>query len=441
VGAKFSGPFDPKKGTGAGLAINVPWRGSTNSTKVALAHIGPVSAGNEDNLNYKEQYSLRVFSGASGVSTAVDNGPWATNAVNGSNVFRIPYSYAGTKTFADYDAYANSFIYDINIPGCASPGRVFAGQRQEPFSIALGQTFDLINYNPLTPGQSDENNSLRRKAVNSFVVEAPISCLVGNGNGVIGGWGSIQHLGHVGDNHAHVAGAQKTRLGNPLTNELFIGLTDKDYWNSDYPRNDIKFKAYLDYPTFPEIVDILFGGGSNATSLAPDVYPRVDISTVVLQGVPFVAALNYGTMQTTVGSSCGTISAPPFADMIRLNTSIAPTPAASQNPFGILGNAPDQNPLCNGMANNSNCVASGNDLAGFPNGRRPGDDAVDIYLRVAMGALCWPPFNTLLGICQPSQAPIGYVSLTDHAPVNASYFRTTFPYLPPPTPGNLVRCQ
>ncbi len=52
------------------------------------------------------------------------------------------------------------------------------------------------------------------------------------------------------------------------------------------------------------------------------------------------------------------------SEMLRLNTAIAATPAANQSAFGVAGN----------------------DLAGFPNGRRPGDDVVDIALRVMMGS-------------------------------------------------------
>ena len=43
------------------------------------------------------------------------------------------------------------------------------------------------------------------------------------------------------------------------------------------------------------------------------------------------------------------------SEMMRLNTGIAPTPRASQSTFGVAGN----------------------DLAGFPNGRRPGDEALN----------------------------------------------------------------
>ena len=79
------------------------------------------------------------------------------------------------------------------------------------------------------------------------------------------------------------------------------------------------------------------------------------------------------------------------------------------------------------------------DLAGFPNGRRPGDDVVDIVLRVAMGRLCHPiPINgtqTQLGLCTPADAPTGTVAYTDGAPSNAANIMNRFPYLNPALRG------
>jgi hypothetical protein len=422
AGARYSGSPDPKKGTGAGLAIPVPRRTGTTMVKVALSHIGQVlnttGSWDESALNYKEHYLLRVFTGPSGKSTNVDAGPFATNMTGGTE-FRIPYSNAGTKSIPFYDAYSASFQYGVNFPGCATPGRVFVGQRQEGFVISLGEVFDLVNLDPTAPGQDPAKNSLVRKSITAFVIEVPNSCIRGAGNGVIGAWASVQHLGHVGASHQHVAGAQKNRLGNPLINELFIGLTDKDQWNAAHPRNDINYLTYLQYPTLPEILDILFGKGDSQPSIAPTFYPRIDLSTVLYQGVPNVPILSYTTQQSFVSSTCGTVIAPPMADMLRLNLNIAPTARGSQSPFGIL---------------------SGSDLAGFPNGRRPGDDVVDIYLRVGMGALCWTPFDALLGICNSTQALVGNVALTDHAPVSDQNFSATFPYLLSPSPGNQDRC-
>ena len=73
----------------------------------------------------------------------------------------------------------------------------------------------------------------------------------------------------------------------------------------------------------------------------------------------------------------------------------------------------------------------GGDNAGFPNGRRPGDDVVDIELRVAMGKLC-----TLSIGCVPADAPAGALRFTDGAFLDETSFDATFPYLKTPLPGS-----
>ncbi len=62
----------------------------------------------------------------------------------GGTTFDKPVDYIGTKTIGNYVAYANQHIYDIGIPGCGT-GRVFVGQRKDPFVVNLGETFDLVN--------------------------------------------------------------------------------------------------------------------------------------------------------------------------------------------------------------------------------------------------------------------------------------------------------
>ena len=69
----------------------------------------------------------------------------------------------------------------------------------------------------------------------------------------------------------------------------------------------------------------------------------------------------------------------------------------------------------------------GCDPAGFPNGRRPGDDVVDIELRVAMGYLL-PP-----GPGKPASASLPY---TDGVLVQDSQFDVNFPFLWPGIPGS-----
>jgi hypothetical protein len=98
------------------------------------------------------------------------------------------------------------------------------------------------------------------------------------------------------------------------------------------------------------------------------------------------------------------------SEMLRLNTAIAPTPKAAQNRLGVLGG----------------------DNAGFPNGRRLGDDVVDIELRVAMGVLC----TLNIGGCKPADALAGGLHYTDGAYVDSSFFGSYYPYVQPPIPGS-----
>ena len=82
---------------------------------------------------------------------------------------------------------------------------------------------------------------------------------------------------------------------------------------------------------------------------------------------------------------------------------------------------------------------AGGDSAGFPNGRRPADEVVDLSLRVAMGARCvlTGATDTLKVGCKPTDAPAGGLALTDGVRKTAANYGVTFPYLTTPLPGNL----
>jgi hypothetical protein len=131
--------------TNTNKGLSVPVYGQ--NIQVPLVNIGPISAGNTANSNVVETYTVQAI------------GPWGseflTNTSNGSKVFTKPTDNIGNKTFtspADYETYADQYIYSVNIPGCRTEGRLFAGQRKDPFVVNLGETFDLINIvNPIGP--------------------------------------------------------------------------------------------------------------------------------------------------------------------------------------------------------------------------------------------------------------------------------------------------
>ncbi len=398
-----------------GTGITLPIGGKT--LPIALRHAGQVTQPDDPDLGEIEDFTVTMITGdpRSGTRAAV------TNASGGASTFRKPFDNPGQKSIPDYPTYANQFIYNVTIPGCATPGKMFVGQRAEAFAVNVGPTFDLINYVPIDgttfPGgimQSRQNDDLvGKKNVTSIALEVPIACLTGTGNGVIGAWqtASLPQARILNPTATYALPAlqggaytQVSRLANPLVNELVIGLPVKDTFNSAKPSADAQFADYVTNPTFPAIVDLLFRAPVNATlgtsftNIAPSNFPRADLVATFLTGIK---TLNQQKIVTA-------------SEMMRLNTAINPTAQAAQKTLGVAGD----------------------DLAGYPNGRRPGDDTVDITLRVAMGRLCYPvPINgtpTDLGLCKPADAPIGQAALTDGAPISASELQNAFPYLNPP---------
>ncbi len=375
---------------------------------VPLTNIGPIP-GMPGNLNVVETYTVKVI--RPGHSTE-----FITNASGGSKVFTKPTDNIGCKSFGDagtgtnclnddstsgmsYDTYAKQFIYNVNIPGCAGEGRLFVGQRKDPFVVNLGETFDLINYaHPIGEAfANSQPNSIGGKNVTSLILEVPITCLITNKTPIIGSWTTaslpqtrVLKGTNFKDDKPDLENGdfrQVSRLGMPLVNELVIGLKDKDRFNASPPEDDAQFATYVTNPTFPAIIAALFG------TKAPTLFPRADLVATFLTGI-------------------SGINQPPHvqaAEMLRLNTSTAATTCTSQSRLGVIGG----------------------DSAGFPNGRRPGDDVVDITLRVAMGRLI-----TLGLFGTMSEAPSGGLDFTDGAFVQCTDFDTTFPYIKNPLPGS-----
>jgi hypothetical protein len=360
---------------------------------VPLVAVGPVGDNRDAtaNLNVVETYSLDVIRGErSGPGQPV------TDAATGSAVFKKPVDNIGTKTIPNYAAYAADHVYTVRLPGSNLTGRVFVGQRKDPFVVNLGETFDLVNLNPLGP-ENGRADKLADKNITSFIMEIPASYLrrSKSPDPVIGGWmsASLPRARVLLQNPTFARPAaqagthvQVSRLGMPLVNEVVIGLKDKNLFNASVPKGDGQFAAYVTNPTLPTILASLFPVAAPCT-------PRNDLVQVFLTGVP---GLNQPVGVT--GS-----------EMLRLNTNtdasrggIPAKPKGQQNRLGVIAG----------------------DLAGFPNGRRPGDDVVDVALRVVMGALL-----------PPDCAPNGNLPYTDGAFLDDSFFSDRFPYLVDPLPG------
>ena len=402
---------------------------NTKSVKIPLIDKGVLdNVINPPNLNVREQYTVSLVRGTrrSAAGTALTNTAPAAGA--SATVFDKPVDNIGQKTIPDYAAYAAQHIYSVNIPGCATPGKVFVGQRKEPFYIAVGKIFDLFNFNPFGPEIGGNNNDLEAKSISTLALEVPIACLTNGTEPVIGAYttASLRQarlLNGFNNTASNVSGLNKvtkqggawtqvSRLGMPLVNEVVIGLDDKDRFNASKPSKDAdNFADYVTNPTLPTLIETVFG---KTVAPAPTNFPRTDLIATFLTGIA-------GVNQPVALSSAN--PKPVLSEMLRLNTTIAPRPAASQLSLG---------------------VAAG-DNAGFPNGRRPADDVVDVSLRVAMGALCLltdagvaPGTDKLKVGCKATDVPAGAAVLTlnDGVRKTAANYGTAFPYLTTPLPGN-----
>ncbi|MEP1265468.1 MAG: DUF4331 domain-containing protein, partial [Marinobacter sp.] len=162
--------------------------GDQQMVSVPLKNIGDASDG--DNVQVSQEYTVSVIRGDRRTGTVET----ATNVTDGTATFDKPLDNIGEKSFpGGYQAYANQHIFEIGIPGCATNGQVFVGQRKEAFAVNLGEIFDLVNTNPLGPRDGEGAGDLADKNVTSFALEVPTECLTGTAvtgmdQPVIGGW-------------------------------------------------------------------------------------------------------------------------------------------------------------------------------------------------------------------------------------------------------------
>ncbi len=353
--------------------------GGTN-VPIALINDGQITPGDNSAQNVVESYTISL------VTYPRNGAPIETRlkSTDGRDTFPKPEDRIGDKSIPDYAAYASAFTYNIVVPGCGI-GRVFVGQRKDPFVVNLGETFDLVNYaHPIGEEfNASARDDLAGKNVTSIVWEIQSACLTHVGDPVVGAW-TTSSLGTTTAD-GKTTYQQVSRLANPLVNELVIGLKDKDKFNASLPANDAQFATYVTNPTVPALIQALFPGIT-----APTKIPRADLVAVFLTGITGLNAPSH--LRTP-------------SEEMRLNTSIAPTGYGLQNRLGVIGG----------------------DNAGYPNGRRPGDDVVDITLRVAMGKL-----YTLGLYGQPSDAPSGSLEFTDGAYTDQTHYLKAFPYVMPP---------
>ena len=337
-----------------------------------LYNTGPITSLNDPDFNVRQTYTVTRALGHTG----------NRNSVLGSDLPTPPVNI-GIRSTPDYETLAAAAVQQLD-----GGIKVFAGQRDDPFFVDLN-VFDLL---AVPPADTNNTDSLAGYNVHTIAIEVPIAMLSSTGvapasasapNAVIGIWSTASRpsttVRRDGSAKSQGTTIQVSRLGNPLVNEVVIPRAAKDIFNGLEPTDDAAALQYVLDPEVPKLLNALFGIQSPPA-------PRNDLVTIFLTGIP---GLNQ----------------PPGvrpAELLRLNMAIPP--AAQPNTFGVLGN----------------------DIAGFPNGRRLTDDVVDIAVRAMAGATpLTPSFNQGIN-----------TQLGDGVSGNDKPFLLVFPYLATPHAGN-----
>jgi hypothetical protein len=300
-------------------------------------------------------------------------------------------SNIGPKTFPNYQ----NFV-DQSIKGLDDGTKVFVGSRDDPFFVDLGATFDAINVRAGTGNQGQGKDDFSGYSTSSTVLQIPERLVTKNeksvagpgaANAVVGVWSSTERRRLQVTNESAVGRSagkarrksnrfvQVSRLGNPLVNEVVIPLGQKDRFNRTTPDKDAaNYGRFVLKPELAAVLNALFNINAPETD-------RTDIVQALLQGIP--------NLNQHSGDNAGTP-----VDTLKVNLGVPPSAKPSR--FGVIGG----------------------DNAGFPNGRRLGDDVVDIELQVVAGFLVG------------NKVPLG-----DGVDKNDKKFLSEFPYLAAPDSG------
>lgn len=315
-----------------------------------------------------------------------------------ASVLDTPPCNIGKRTTPNYEALADQAIHEL--PGTGGM-RVFAGQRDEGFYIAVNKIFDTLNLDSIT--DTGGKDGLAGKNVHSIALEVPIRDLTrsntnptdpADGNAVIGVWSTASRRTTNVLNNLQTKGTkngewvQVSRLGNPLVNEVVIPLGLKDTFNGLTPKDDAAAAPAILDPLLPKLLKAVY-------KIDIPEAPRKDLVTI------FATGIKTGSVPAAPTFNNYLSDGRPH-DMLRLNVAIPPS--ANPNRLGLLGG----------------------DAAGFPNGRRVMDDVTDIALRAMAGGTPFTP--------KTNKAPNN--TLGDGVSENDVPYLSRFPYLGTPHSGN-----
>ncbi len=323
--------------------------------------IGPIMNVNDSAQNYTQSYTVSKYV-AAGHQTYWDGDIDSQRGIELTTINQMPLlvpppnvgkrttpeyndvsgvALTGATTNAGLDTYTKETIYSLQ-----TGEAVWAGPRDDSFFADAAGIFDLLDPRILGPdGHGQTGNGVdgfKGYNVLTFAIQIPLSSLpqlsyrdafTGASKGV-GVYASVSRpkvtlRSNHRDPDSHGPWIQVNRLGNPLFNEVLVALKDKDNYNRDVPTDDAtKYKTYALAPELPVLINAVFGTSFVTTG-------RADLAAVYIP------------------------------DVLRVDTTTGPVPLIGAGGNRLSGIGGD---TTNGK------------WSGWPNGRRLGDDVVDIAL-------------------------------------------------------------
>ncbi len=377
---------------------------------------GPIVDVGDAHQNFVQTYTVTKTVTANGTNTATQLNPatmklmvppynTGVNAtpqyddMTGTPATNSNYGRAksGASTRAGLDTYTRETTYDLPaVPGVAGQTTVFAGSREDGFYADIPGIADLLDSRILSNkkgnglGQDGTGvDGFKGYNVLHYAIVIPLNDLpsfayqgiltTGGTNSGVGVYASVSRpritlRSTVGDNVSSGPYIQVNREANPLFNEALVAIRDKDNYNRDLPTSDVtKYKTYALNSELAALINKTYGQKFVTTG-------RVDLAAIFIP------------------------------DVIRVDTTTGPVNLSGQAAFNRLSF----------IGGDTLKTASGATVpGGWPNGRRLGDDVVDIALTaIASG----PTFATV-------------TLLGDNVNSNDQVYNMTFPYAGTPNAG------
>ena len=376
-----------------------------NQATILQSFLGVIQNIDDANQNLTQRYTVTKVDNRTGTSTVLGSGivppnnqgiatPFYETGDNGENPAR-----PGVSSLAQLDKYTTQSLVTLN--GAGVPYRSFAGQREDGFYGDVQAIFDLLQ---LRKGKTSFDSQAGFN-VHEMALEIPVSELGGTKQ-VVGVYAttSRQSVRVLTDGPASTGQAnsgafvQVGRQGNPLFNEGLVAIQDKDLYSRTQPTADSTlFAKYASSPELAKLINTIVFGGQK-------VAPEDNRTDLVGIFIPDLIKVDLSTAPARLAGGGASFAAnPDDAGFSRL---------------GIFGGDTLKSTVQTGFFNN------GTVPGGWPNGRRFGDDVIDIAVTAIISDLR-----------DPANPTVRSADGIDNVSANDSVYSKVFPYAGTPHNG------